>query len=310
MQLKQGTVVVGSPETAEQIAKLATMRAGSGPELRAEFRGGVLAPGGAFTFDASIINREGYNAEMNANLDTLLAAGSDPSNPALGNVIVLNNDGFPIVMVSCIPPLEMLENLKSDGLLSDSLEALIPLAEPAIAVVAARIALPIATATDLYDGAPVAVVSPPAPRGAPEGSATVGADADVIDIGSVRGAPAVELPFAVDQTHALDSAPVGTIATKVSETAVTVDHPTKGKAEHPIGADDVLEHLPVGSTVAVVETKTGEVAGKSIMVSIPKTQFREEIGVIVTGVNAGVVALWKWIKDETLTVEAAVKKAL
>jgi hypothetical protein len=129
--------------------------------------------------------------------------------------------------------------------------------------------------------------------------------------GAVVGAPvSTAVPFAVDQSHAIDSMPVGTIATKISDTAVTIDHPDKGKADHGIGADDVLEHLPVGSTVAVVKTTVAGVDGKSVMVSLPANSFREEIGLIATSVHEAVARLWHWVKDETLAVEAFAKKVL
>jgi hypothetical protein len=157
-------------------------------------------------------------------------------------------------------------------------------------------------------------------RGAPASAGNASGDDGIIDINSIRpGSTAsvitkdgadTTLPFAVDQSHALDSLPVGTIATKVSDTTLNVDHPDKGLQGHTIDASDVLTHLPVGSTVAVIETKTGDVPGKSVMVSLPANGFREEIGVIGKGVHDAIARAWHWIKDEALAVEGVVKKVL
>lgn len=155
---------------------------------------------------------------------------------------------------------------------------------------------------------------PPAPEDVP---ATVGdlvaaihpADAEIAAAGFAKGdaalaagpAPSapVALPFAVDQSHALDNLPAESVSTKTPGTMIT-NVPDKQTQQLPIGQDDILHHLPNGSTITVLGGST-----KQIALTLPANAFRKELTVIGTHLHAAVAGAWHWIKDETATIEAA-----
>ena len=83
-----------------------------------------------------------------------------------------------------------------------------------------------------------------------------------------------------------------------------------GVTQHAIGKDDVLEHLPIGGSVAVIDVTTAGVKSKQIMVSIPESEFRKELGIVGTHVHDAMAKAWTFIKDELAGVDAMLKKEL
>src|ERR1700722_18981868 len=95
------------------------------------------------------------------------------------------------------------------------------------------------------------------------------------------------LPFAVDQSHALDALPVGSTATKTTDTAVSIVPHGAGQSEHGIQADDVLHHLPVGSSVTVMASDVN-LTKKQIALTLPSNDHRSTITVVAERLHAAI----------------------
>lgn len=104
MALAPGTPVKGGgdPRTVEQNATLQRLLVGSDTSaLPSAYRGSLLYPDGTLSRDYSVLSKPPARA---AEIDAVLAAGTDPAKPSGGYVLILNTDGIPVQYYGCQVP--------------------------------------------------------------------------------------------------------------------------------------------------------------------------------------------------------------
>jgi hypothetical protein len=113
-------------------------------------------------------------------------------------------------------------------------------------------------------------------------------------------APVVDLPFNVNATHHFDSFPVGSTATKVDENTLLTQHGSTGiESQHPIGADDAVNHVPVGTEVAKTADGTA--------ITLPANAHRSTITSIGNTLHSALASVWHFVVHEEEALVAWVK---
>jgi hypothetical protein len=124
-----GTPVAGSsdPRTVEQNAALAKIVMQNSSMVKPQYRGALLLPDGTVTYDLSFLK---VSPARRAEIDAVLAAGTDPSKPSGGYVLALNADGVPVQYLGVMPTKEVIEAIKknpsSSGMPKEFLDAIEP----------------------------------------------------------------------------------------------------------------------------------------------------------------------------------------
>ncbi|HEX7828670.1 MAG TPA: hypothetical protein VF787_03405 [Thermoanaerobaculia bacterium] len=326
--LKQGTSVEGSsdPRTVEQNAWLngdpdkgiPKHTCVSSSEVRSEYRGGVLTAAGLFTFDHTIINRDGNTPEADAEIDAAIAAGGDPSKLSGGVVILLNNEGRRDQYAGCLPSREVCQAIiDGNGEMADFLRAAIVDAVPMVDLIALRAAVVVAPADELFEPEPVAAEPVAEPVVEPE-PAVVGHIEPAAPEAPAEAAESAEasvpaFPHDVAAAHPLDAHAKDTVITKTTAEGYGVQHAPpsnegdRGPASsdgNPIPKGDVLEHLPVGSKIIV-----GNEGDQKVVLTVPPSG--ERTGPLVTfghNLHSAVSSAWAWLVKEGHAAVAAIEK--
>ncbi|MFI5347848.1 MAG: hypothetical protein ACHQ51_15865 [Elusimicrobiota bacterium] len=122
-----GTPVPGSsdPRTMEQNAALAGRTMKNSSEVQPQYRGALMWPDGTITYDASVLKIPPARKDEIA---AILAAGTDPSKPSGGYMLILNADGVPVQYLGVQPTAEMVAAMQEhplpNGMSPEMLKAL------------------------------------------------------------------------------------------------------------------------------------------------------------------------------------------
>ena len=120
----------------------------------------------------------------------------------------------------------------------------------------------------------------------------------------------VTLPFTVNASHAFDSLPAGSTATKTDGNTMLVEHGTTGlQSQQNITQGDTLTTLPNGSKVDILAAPVVQPV-TSVAITLPANEHRSAMTIIGTDLHTAMANAWKWITDETLAAEAWIKKEL